>query len=69
MGLLQGVVLSAGVDPSNALAALREQGVLGTIAGGNVLRLCPALTITRDELQQGLGALRNAFSTLAERAS
>ncbi len=69
MGLLQGVVLGAGVDPANALSVLREQGALGTIAGGNVLRLCPALTITSDELHQGLECVRKAFGKLAEQAS
>jgi acetylornithine/succinyldiaminopimelate/putrescine aminotransferase len=68
MGLLQGIVLGAGVDPSNTLNVLREQGALGTIAGGNVLRLCPALTITRDELHDGLERVRNAFAKLAEKA-
>ncbi|HEX5660912.1 MAG TPA: acetylornithine/succinylornithine family transaminase [Polyangiales bacterium] len=67
MGLLQGIVLGAGVDPANTLTVLRAQGALGTIAGGNVLRLCPALTITRDELHQGLDAVRKTFALLAEK--
>jgi acetylornithine/N-succinyldiaminopimelate aminotransferase len=69
MGLLQGIVLGAGVDPANALTVLREAGALGTIAGGNVLRLCPALTITRDELQQGLDCVRSTLASLTEKAS
>jgi acetylornithine/succinyldiaminopimelate/putrescine aminotransferase len=68
LGLLQGIVLGAGVDPANALSALREQGVLGTIAGGNVLRLCPALNITREELHDGLSRVRAAFQALSEQA-
>jgi acetylornithine/N-succinyldiaminopimelate aminotransferase len=69
MGLLQGIVLGAGVDPLNALATLREQGALGTLAGGNVLRICPALTITQAELQEGLTRLHATFKSLAEKAA
>ena len=66
MGLLQGIVLGRGVDPARALAQLREQGVLATLAGGNVLRLCPALTITEAELSEGLAHVRAAFAVLEE---
>jgi acetylornithine/N-succinyldiaminopimelate aminotransferase len=66
MGLLQGIVLAAGIDPALALGKLREHGVLGTLAGGNVLRVCPALTISREDLREGLTRVRAAFATLSE---
>jgi acetylornithine/N-succinyldiaminopimelate aminotransferase len=66
MGLLQGIVLGRGIDPAQALAQLREQGVLATLAGGNVLRFCPALTITEAELAEGLAHVRSAFAKLEE---
>jgi predicted acetylornithine/succinylornithine family transaminase len=64
-GLLRGVVLGSAVDPANVLAALREHGVLATLAGGNVLRVCPALTITENELAEGMALIASAFETLA----
>lgn len=65
MGLLQGILLGKGVDPAQALATVREQGTLATLAGGNVLRFCPALTITEGELRDGLERVRVAFDVLA----
>jgi predicted acetylornithine/succinylornithine family transaminase len=67
-GLLQGVVLAAKVDPPGALARLREHGVLATLAGGNVLRICPALNITRAELAEGMALVERALETLAGEA-
>lgn len=65
VGLLQGVALARGVDPMGALAAVREQGALVTLAGGNVMRICPALTITQEELRDGLARVKAAFAALA----
>ncbi|MDB4971733.1 MAG: Acetylornithine aminotransferase [Myxococcaceae bacterium] len=65
MGLLQGIVLGKGIDPAQALARVREQGALATLAGGNVLRICPALTITQAELSEGLAHVRAAFDVLS----
>ncbi|MEY4510890.1 MAG: hypothetical protein RLZZ450_3012 [Pseudomonadota bacterium] len=65
MGLLQGLVLGKGVDPAQTLARVREHGTLATLAGGNVLRICPALTITQAELSDGLTRVRAAFAALA----
>jgi len=65
MGLLQGVLLGKGIDPAQTLALVREHGTLATLAGGNVLRICPALTITPSELSDGLSRVRAAFAALA----
>jgi acetylornithine/N-succinyldiaminopimelate aminotransferase len=65
MGLLQGVLLAKGIDPAQTLARVREHGTLATLAGGNVLRICPALTITKAELSDGLTRVRAAFAALA----
>jgi len=53
-GLLQGLVLADGIVPKDAVVRLREAGVLVTIAGSNVLRFTPALTIGIAELEEGL---------------
>jgi acetylornithine/N-succinyldiaminopimelate aminotransferase len=68
-GLLRGVVLKAGVDPARVLAAVRDEGVLATLAGGNVLRICPALTITAAELAEGMALVAAAFAKLAKEVS
>jgi acetylornithine/succinyldiaminopimelate/putrescine aminotransferase len=65
-GLLQGIVLAQGVDPARALTKVRERGVLATLAGGNVLRICPALTITARELEEGMQQVDAAFADLAK---
>jgi acetylornithine/N-succinyldiaminopimelate aminotransferase len=65
-GLLQGVALRAGVDPAGVLGKVREQNVLCTLAGGNVLRISPALTITADELAEGMARVAAAFESIAQ---
>jgi predicted acetylornithine/succinylornithine family transaminase len=65
-GLLQGLVLGAGVDPAALLARVRGEGVLATLAGGNVLRISPALNITQAELAEGMAAVARACAGLAQ---
>ncbi len=61
IGLLQGVVLADTVDPGALVAALAEKGLLVTLAGGNVVRLCPSLTITVAEVDEGLATLESVL--------
>lgn len=58
MGLLQGLVLKGSVQPAEVLGQVREQGVLLSLAGGNVLRFTPPLCVTQAELAQGIAAVR-----------
>ena len=64
LGLLQGIALARHVEPAAALAAVREQGVLATLAGGNVLRICPALNINQAELDEGMARVQAGLETL-----
>ncbi len=57
VGLLRGLALADEIDPAATLAAVRERGVLLTLAGGNVLRFVPPLVVTREELEQGVDAV------------
>ncbi|MET0343487.1 MAG: acetylornithine/succinylornithine family transaminase [Polyangiales bacterium] len=66
LGLLQGIALAQGVDPAGALGAARDQGVLATLAGGNVLRICPALIITKAELEEGMARVHAGLEALAK---
>jgi acetylornithine/N-succinyldiaminopimelate aminotransferase len=68
-GLLRGIVLAAGADPATALARVREAGVLATLAGGNVLRISPALTINAAELAEGMALVESAFETLSKESA
>ncbi len=56
-GLLQGLVLSDPTQGAALLSRMREQGVLVTFAGGTTLRITPPLTISDEELQEGLAII------------
>ncbi|MDF3067604.1 MAG: argD [Polyangiaceae bacterium] len=53
-GLLQALVLKDDVDARDVLGSLQDAGVLVTIAGGQALRISPALNITAAELGAAL---------------
>lgn len=58
-GLLRGLAL---VDPPGPIIdACREHGVLVIGAGDNVLRLAPPLTISAEEIDQGLAVIAKAL--------
>lgn len=63
LGLLQALVLADGVSPPAVLAAIREAGVLLTLAGGNALRFTPPLNIPREDLDQGLSVVDAILGT------
>lgn len=62
-GLLRGLAMKNA--PGAVVDACRERGVLVISAGGNVLRLAPPLTITEDEIDQGLATLREVVLDVA----
>jgi acetylornithine aminotransferase/acetylornithine/N-succinyldiaminopimelate aminotransferase len=49
------------VDPASLVAALREAGLLVVPAGGNTIRLLPALTATSADLDKALAILRQVL--------
>lgn len=59
VGLLIGVEFTRPVKP--LIAAAAEQGLLVINAGENVLRLCPPLTITRDQIDAAVKVLQNCL--------
>jgi len=65
VGLLQAVVLSDTVNPGQVLAAVRDAGVLLTLAGGNALRFSPPLTVTREQLDTGVRVIDSVLAGLA----
>ena len=61
-GLLRGLRVAAGFDPMGVLGKMREKNVLASTAGGDVIRLAPALNTTRAEADECLAAMRAAFA-------
>ena len=62
-GLLRGLRIAEGFDAMGVLAKMREEGVLASTAGADVIRLAPPLNVTRAECDRALAALRSAVST------
>lgn len=61
-GLLRGLRIAPGYDAMGVLAKMREEGVLASTAGADVIRLAPALNVTRAECDHALAALRSAVA-------
>jgi predicted acetylornithine/succinylornithine family transaminase len=61
-GLLVGVELTKPVAP--LITAARDKGLLVISAGENVLRLCPPLIITREQIDVALAALNKCLQVL-----
>ena len=62
MGLMLGVALTEELPHKKAAARLIEEGLLCLTAGSDTLRLLPPLTITREEIDQGLAILRKVLT-------
>jgi acetylornithine/N-succinyldiaminopimelate aminotransferase len=54
-GLLQGLIMEG--DASPVVVKARAKGLLVSVAGGNVVRFAPALTVTREELDEAVSLL------------
>ena len=63
-GLLRGLVLASGVDVRTLLGAVRDRGVLLTVAGTNVLRFTPPLVVTPEQLDEGVAHVEAALTDL-----
>jgi len=59
-GLLQGLVLDGDATP--VVTRAREQGLLLSVAGGNVVRFAPALVVTRSEIDQAVEILDSVLA-------
>lgn len=69
LGLLHALVLQPDVDTRGVLGALRQAGVLLTIAGGTALRFSPALTISRAELDEGIALVDSVLAAVAPKSA
>lgn len=66
-GMLIGVEMSTAVKP--ILETALDMGLIVLSAGENVLRICPPLTISKEEIQSGLEILQEALVTVKGRAA
>lgn len=64
MGLLQALVLRESVDARSIVSALRDAGLLVTVAGGKGLRFSPPLTVSIEELQEGVAIVDRILGAL-----
>lgn len=62
IGLLAG--LECVVPNTDVIAALQQEKMLAVAAGDNVIRLLPPLTMTEDEMREGLHRLEQAITRL-----
>ncbi len=63
-GLLRGLVMKPFIEPREALAKVREHGVLLTVAGDRVLRFTPPLVVTNEQLDEAVNAVEAALGSL-----
>lgn len=61
-GLLRGVRVAPEYDAMQVLAAMRNEGVLASTAGADVVRLAPALNTTKSDVDRVLAVLRAALA-------
>jgi acetylornithine/N-succinyldiaminopimelate aminotransferase len=65
-GLLRGLAVRQ--DAAGIVAAVREKGVLLSVAGANAVRFVPPLTVGREQLDEALAALDAVLATRAPAA-
>jgi acetylornithine/N-succinyldiaminopimelate aminotransferase len=64
-GLMLGIQLTD--EPGELVSILRENSLLAVGAAGQTLRLLPPLTISQDEIEEGLKILRLSLSALEQK--
>ena len=64
LGMMIGIETSASL--SKIVEAARQKGLIILTAGENGIRLLPPLTISREEIQQGITVLKEVFSEVDE---
>ena len=64
LGMMIGIETSASL--SKIVEVARQKGLIILTAGENVIRLLPPLTISREEIQQGIAILKEVFSQVDE---
>lgn len=66
LGLLAGIRLKPSVQAADVMKACTAEKLLTVSAGDNVVRLLPSLTVTEDELKEGIERLSRALKSVAK---
>ena len=67
-GLLAGVRLKAHVPAGDVMKAAIAEKLLTVSAGDNVIRLLPSLTVSEDEMKEGIARLSRAITAVKKKA-
>ncbi|WWC65065.1 uncharacterized protein I303_107679 [Kwoniella dejecticola CBS 10117] len=65
-GLIRGIVFQQANHPAELVKLARERGLLILTAGSDAVRLVPALTVSKDQIDQAIGVIESCLSILAE---
>jgi acetylornithine/N-succinyldiaminopimelate aminotransferase len=68
-GLLAGVRLKASVPAGDVMMAATGEKLLTVSAGDNVIRLLPSLTVSEDEMKEGIARLSRAITKAKAKAT
>lgn len=63
-GLLNAVVFEKGFEAWNVCLSLKDAGILAKQTHGNIIRFAPPLVITRPEMSDALGRIREVFEAI-----
>jgi acetylornithine/succinyldiaminopimelate/putrescine aminotransferase len=64
LGLLRALELTSNLDPRAVLAAIREAGILLSIAGGCSLRFSPPLIVSKAHIDEAIALLDGVLGSL-----
>nr|XP_019007334.1 acetylornithine aminotransferase [Kwoniella pini CBS 10737]OCF46115.1 acetylornithine aminotransferase [Kwoniella pini CBS 10737] len=64
IGLIRGIVFKNLENPSKLVKLSRERGLLILNAGSDAIRLVPALTVSKDQIDHALGIIESCLSIL-----
>ncbi|MEZ5855727.1 MAG: aspartate aminotransferase family protein [Hyphomicrobiaceae bacterium] len=67
-GLLAGVRLNARIPAADVMMAATDEKLLTVLAGDNVIRLLPSLTVSEDEMKEAIARLSRAIGTVKKKA-
>ena len=62
LGLMRGLVCADGVNNRKIIEAMQDNGVISIPAGTNVVRFLPPLTITEQEIREGIAIIDEVCS-------
>ncbi|WVQ63320.1 uncharacterized protein L199_001472 [Kwoniella botswanensis] len=65
-GLIRGIGFKDNTRPSELVRLARERGVLLLTAGSDAVRFVPALTVSKEQIDQAMGVIESCLSIIVE---